>query len=162
MWRKIAYEALTSWQRKTLDLASEVLKNAYNPYSHFSVGAALAAVDGKFFGGANVENAAYGSVICAERSAIVSAYAQGSCSFKALAVIGRGKDYDLQDVITPCGGCRQMIHEAQDVSENKIIIVLSNTKKDKIVLTDIGTLLPYGFGPVALGIDISGFRNKHK
>lgn len=156
--RRTAYKALTDLQRKALDLASEVLENAYNPYSHFFVGAAIATVNGRFFSGVNVENAAYGSTICAERSAIVSAYSQGLYSFKAIAIIGRGKDYDLKSVITPCGACRQMIYEARDVSAGKIDIVLSSTKKDKIVITDIETLLPYGFGPTALGIDVSGFR----
>ncbi len=158
MWRKTVYAELTDLQKKALDLASEVLENAYNPYSNFFVGAVLATGNWNFFSGVNVENAAYGSTICAERSAIVSAYSQGVYSFAVLAIIGRGKDYDLKDAITPCGACRQMIHEAQDVSADRFAVVLSSTKKDQIVITDIKTLLPHGFGPAALGIDVSGYR----
>ncbi len=61
---------------------------AYAPYSHFSVGAALECADGTVFTGCNVENAAYGEAICAERTAVVKAVSEGYRSFRRIAVWG--------------------------------------------------------------------------
>ena len=68
--------------------ALEARRNAYVPYSHWAVGAALLAEDGTLFPGCNVENAAYGPTNCAERTALFSAVAQGKRRFTAIAVAG--------------------------------------------------------------------------
>jgi cytidine deaminase len=82
--------------------AVAIAERAYAPYSKFFVGAAVRARDGRVFEGVNVENAAYPLGICAERAVIAS------------AVVGGCRPGDLEEIAitaSPCGGCRQWIHE---------------------------------------------------
>ena len=92
--------------RELLTLAQKASEKAYVPYSHFPVGAALECEDGTVFTGCNVENAAYGSAICAERTAIVKAVSEGQTRFRRIAIWGNSKDY-----CWPCGACRQVMAE---------------------------------------------------
>lgn len=87
-----------------LQQAQHAAAQAYIPYSHYPVGAALLAEDGRVFTGCNIENASYPATICAERVALVKAVSEGVRSFRALAVVTR-------DGGTPCGVCRQMLSE---------------------------------------------------
>lgn len=86
------------------------------------------------------------------------ANSEGERKYASIAVIGRGKDFDTKDVTGPCGSCRQMLYEASQVSGTDLEIILSTTKKDKIVITTIKELLPLAFGPLDLGIDITEYR----
>jgi cytidine deaminase len=88
-------------------LATEAAKNSYSPYSGFRVGAALLCDDGSVITATNVENRSFGLTICAERSAIVSAIAQGKTKFSGLAISCPDADYP----VSPCGACRQVISE---------------------------------------------------
>lgn len=155
--QKTNYDALTAEQKLLLDKAEAVMPKAYNPYSGFFVGAALLTEDGIIVEGANVENAAYGSTICAERAAILRANAMGYRRFKAVAIIGKGEKFEATDVVAPCGSCRQMLFELHQISGKDLETILSNTKKDKIVISTIIELLPLGFGPKDLGIDVSKY-----
>ena len=92
--------------RELLTLAQEASTKAYAPYSGFTVGAALECGDGTVVTGCNVENAAYGECICAERTAVVKAVSEGKTSFRHIAVYGSGKSYCM-----PCGACRQVLSE---------------------------------------------------
>jgi cytidine deaminase len=86
--------------------AVKARKRAYAPYSHFAVGAALLAKNGRVYLGCNIENASYGLTICAERNAVWKAVSEGVTEFSAIAVTardGRGAP--------PCGSCRQVLHE---------------------------------------------------
>jgi len=140
--------------------AERAMKNAYNPYSNFFVGAALLTKDGKkIFSASNVENAAYGSTICAERAALVKANSEGSRLFQKLALIGKGKDFECEDVITPCGACRQMLYEFSSLNDKPLEVIMCNTRKDKIVVATIDELLPMAFGPKELGFDMEKLRN---
>ena len=121
-------------------LAFSMLERAYVPYSHFPVGAALLCADGAVFTGCNVENAAYGSCICAERTALVKAVSEGRRDFVKLAVAGRGEDY-----CWPCGACRQMLYEFAPG-----LTVLVARGDGEFVRTTLGELLPHGFGPSSL------------
>ena len=87
--------------------AMEAAKNAYAPYSHFRVGAALLLDDGSVVTGVNVENRSYGLTNCAERTAIFRAIAMGKKNFTAIAIAAPDADYP----IGPCGACRQVISE---------------------------------------------------
>ena len=82
--------------------AERAAANAYAPYSNYLVGAVVRARDGREFAGVNVENAAYPLGVCAEKSAIVAAVAAG-CRPGDLEAIGI--------TASPCGGCRQWLHE---------------------------------------------------
>jgi cytidine deaminase len=88
--------------RELVELADEAAQRAYAPYSNYLVGAVVRARDGREFAGVNVENAAYPLGVCAEKSAIVAAVAAG-CRPGDLEAIGI--------TASPCGGCRQWLHE---------------------------------------------------
>jgi len=120
--------------RKLLALANEARGNAYCPYSGFAVGAALLCADGSVFTGCNVENAAYGPSICAERTAIFKAISEGHRDFAKLAVTCES------DHCRPCGVCRQVMFEhAPDLE-----ILMGNPSGD-YVRTTARDLLPDGF-----------------
>ncbi len=127
--------------RELVDLAYAMLEKAYVPYSKFPVGAVLLCADGSVFAGCNVENAAYGSTICAERTALVKAVSEGhQGDFVRLAVVGNSSDY-----CWPCGACRQMLYEfAPDL---ELLVGKADRSFTKLKLSD---LLPHGFGPKAL------------
>ncbi|MDE1874222.1 MAG: cytidine deaminase [Candidatus Micrarchaeota archaeon] len=146
------------WDDKLLlDAAELAMRQAYNPYSKFSVGAAVLAKDGTIFTGANVENASYGNTICAERSAILNANAAGHRDIVALAVIAGGEKPNKGAPSFSCGACRQAEFEASQVSELDIRIITSNTDRSKISVMKISELLPFGFGPKDLKVDLSRF-----
>lgn len=124
-----------------LEVAKNARENAYVPYSHFKVGAAVLTSDGKIITGCNVENASYGLAICAERVAVFNAVSQGNTSFKAIAVIA-----DTEEPVPPCGACRQVLTEFS----REMIIIMANLK-DEIKRTTVGELLPYAFTPEKFG-----------
>ncbi len=156
--KNVEYNLLTTSQRELLQQAKLVMETAYNPYSRFYVGAALLSRDGQIITGSNVENAAYGSTICAERSALVRANAQGVRVISKVAVIGRGDKFDTTEVTGPCGSCRQMLYETAQISERDLEIIMATTKMDKIVIATIGELLPLAFGPKDLGIEVKKYQ----
>ena len=118
--------------------ALEMRDRAYTPYSHFNVGAALLCKDGSIYTGCNIENAAYGSTNCAERSAVFSAYSQGyrKEEIEALAIVT-----EADKLTTPCGACRQVLSE---LLKPETPIVLSNHLE--LAVTTIAELLPDSFG----------------
>ena len=123
-----------------VELAFTMLERAYVPYSKFPVGAALLCADGTVFTGCNVENAAYGSTICAERTALVKAVSEGRREFSALAVAGKSRDY-----CWPCGACRQMLYEFAP----GLTVLVARQDGDYVKLP-LKELLPHGFGPNSL------------
>lgn len=145
-------------QRQLLHAAAATMENAYVPYSHFKVGAAILTSDNRIITGANVENAAYASVIHAEQSAISNANSAGYRTFQAIAIIGRSENFDTIDTTAPCGMCRQLLFEFAQISGIDTKIILSTTKQDKIVVTTISQLLPGAFGPKDLEIDVRQYQ----
>jgi cytidine deaminase len=105
----------------------------YAPYSGFQVGAALVTQAGKIYTGCNVENVSLGLTICAERSAIAAAIAQGSKDFVAIAVVTAGKKPAV-----PCGACRQVLAEF-----NPSITILAATIDGKVQEFGLAELLPF-------------------
>ncbi len=152
------YQNLTNTEKELLDQAEKAMETAYNPYSHFYVGAAILSQDGRIVTGSNVENAAYGSTICAERAAILRANALGIRNFDKIAVIARGENFDSTEATGPCGSCRQMLYESAQVAGKNLEVITSTTKKDKIILATIKELLPLAFGPLDLGVDVKKYR----
>jgi cytidine deaminase len=92
--------------KKLFEAAQRAHDNAYAPYSKFRVGAAVLTSDGTIHGGCNVENSSYGLTLCAERSAIAQAVAQGHRKIAAVAIVA-----DTDEPCPPCGICRQAIAE---------------------------------------------------
>ena len=153
--RHISFEELTIEDQKLLKAARKTMERAYNPYSGFFVGAAALTQKGERVTGTNVETAAYGDSICAERVALLKANSLGygnQCI--AVAVITKNKDNPTTEVSAPCGSCRQMIYEFAQRSgvDQDFKIIMSTTDFDKIVVATIGDLLPMAFGPKDLGI----------
>ncbi len=119
--------------------ASEALQHSYSPYSKFRVGAALLAEDGQIFTGCNVENAAYGPSICAERTAIVKAVSEGVRKFKAIGVVCESAPGSW-----PCGVCRQVLSEF-----GTEIAIVVNLPDGKLESATISELLPHMFELIA-------------
>lgn len=99
--------------KQLLQKALEARRNAYAPYSDYLVGACLLGKDGQLFTGCNIENAAFGPSVCAERCAIFKAVSEGCRNFTAIAIVGGPKDTPEEDLAPayPCGVCRQVIAE---------------------------------------------------
>ena len=128
-----------------LNAALKVSANAYNKYSGFSVGAAVRTKSGKIYTGTNMENASYGLSICAEPAAIMSANSNGDFDIEAIAIVGGFKDVPDQQPPSPCGRCRQLIHEASQVSKVDIAVYCSTLSLNKTLVTTIEELLPFAF-----------------
>lgn len=121
--------------RELLNYARVAAENAYVPYSKFRVGAAIECSDGAVFTGCNVENAALGSTICAERTAACKAVSEGHRDFVRIAIWGEGENYCY-----PCGACRQFLSEfAKDME------VLCSKAGGRYVSYPLSKLMPYTF-----------------
>ena len=120
--------------QKLMDCAIKARENAYSPYSHFAVGAALLCEDGTLYEGCNIENAPYGLTNCAERTAIFKAVSEGYIKFKALAVVA-----DTEGPCAPCGACRQVM------AEFKIPLIIMGNLMGNIKIVTIEELLPFSF-----------------
>jgi len=122
--------------------AKKTRENAYAPYSHYKVGAAVYSDNGKIYVGCNVENISFPCGTCAEAGAIASMIAGGSEKIKAILVIADGKD-----LVYPCGACLQRIAELGD---DNTTVYLANMEKicQKYLLKD---LLPHNFKEEDLG-----------
>ena len=129
-----------------LQAALRVRENAYAPYSHFCVGAALLGADGVVYTGCNVENVSFGATNCAERTALFYAVSQGCRTFQAMAVVG-GPAGPIQAVCSPCGICRQVLNEFSDNMR-----VLCGQYGQDFDVVPLAELLPHSFGPEHLGV----------
>lgn len=122
-----------------MQAAWEVRRNAYAPYSHFQVGAAVLAEDGRIYTGCNVENAAFGATLCAERVAVGQAVAAGQRRLVAVAVVA-----DTPSPTTPCGTCRQVLSE---FASDTVVIVDNGKERWRFPLE---RLLPEAFSGAQL------------
>lgn len=125
---------LTQPDLALLAFAREAKEKAYAPYSDFQVGAAVYA-EGDIYQGVNVENAAYGSTLCAERGAVMAAVAAGARNIDALAVVG-----DSEAPTVPCGACRQVLAEF-----NPSMRVIMGGRTDEVMVMTLEELLPEAF-----------------
>lgn len=125
-------------KEELIGIAIEARSLAYVPYSHFKVGAALLTKDGRVYKGANIENASYGLSMCGERNAIYHAYMNG---VKKEDIAGLAIVADSEGPCSPCGACRQVIHELLPADTP---IYLSNLKGD-VKVTCPAELLPFAF-----------------
>lgn len=121
--------------------AEKARKMSYTPYSHFKVGAALLCRDGKVYSGCNIENAAYGPSMCAERTAIFKAVSEGERDFEAVAIVG-GKEGETADFCAPCGVCRQVMAE---FCREDFKILLGTPDNFKVY--SLKEILPFAFTP---------------
>ena len=146
-WRLPAGKDKCMTDEELVSLARNAAGKAYAPYSRFHVGCAVESVDGEVVTGANMENACYRLGICAEQSALTAAqHAFGLDRVARIAVVGGSGDI----VCTPCGGCRQAILEAAQLSGLDVEILCGNGDGSRIEQFTIGALIPNGFGPANL------------
>jgi cytidine deaminase len=124
---------------RLIQIALEARKNAYVPYSHYPVGAALLTESGKIFIGTNIENAAFSVTICAERTAIFKAVSEGERDLQAIAVVTKNGG-------TPCGSCRQVMAEFNP----NMKIYIADEHGKLIQETVLKEILPGYFGPESL------------
>ena len=126
-------------KKNLIETAIQARRWAYAPYSHYSVGAALLTASGRIYDGANVENAAYPTTMCAERVAVYKAVSEGERQFEAIAV-------GTKNGGSPCGSCRQVL--AEFGLETLVLIAdASGAVFSEIRLSD---LLPQAFTPKSL------------
>ena len=124
-----------------VELAKQARDRAYVPYSGFAVGAALLCKDGTLYQGCNIENAAYGPTMCAERTAFFKAVYDGQRDFEAIAVAGGRAGEEVSGLFPPCGVCRQVMREFCGL-DFKIYMAKEN---GEYVEQTLGELLPYSF-----------------
>ena len=126
-------------------MAREATQNSYAKYSRFYVGAALRLQDGRIVKGANQENAAFPSGLCAERTAIFAAQANDpEQPIIALAIAARNDHGFTQEPVTPCGSCRQVMLEIEDRYQSPVKILLYGTR-GIYVLKSTKDLMPLCF-----------------
>lgn len=129
-------------EKELCGMAINAMKNAYAPYSGYTVGAALLTENGRIFNGCNIENAAYSPTVCAERVAFFNAISSGERDFSAIAVAS-GKDGVINGSFPPCGVCRQVM--AEFCSPDFTVLVVTGT--DTYKKYSLKELLPEAFTP---------------
>ena len=145
-----SYDECTEVEKNLIDAAKEATSNAYAPYSNFRVGAALLLENGKIVTGNNQENAAYPSGLCAERTAVFYANAQyPDLKIEAIAVAAYYNGQFTNDLISPCGSCRQVLLEVESRYNSPVKILLY--KNGEVYMADsMSSLMPLSFTKDAL------------
>ena len=128
--------------KELYNLAKSAMDNSYSPYSNCKVGAALLCENGKTYTGTNIENAAFGPTVCAERVAVFKAVSEGEKNFSRIAVVG-GKNGIINGIFAPCGVCRQVLRE---FCNDDFEIILGETE-DSFKTVTLKDLLPLSFSP---------------
>jgi cytidine deaminase len=149
------YQLFSNWtdlpeqEQRLVDKAYEAMENAYAPYSEFKVGACALMDDGSFILGNNQENAAFPSGICAERVALFYAGANfPNKKVLTLCIVAKGDLMPASQLLSPCGGCRQVMLESENRQKQPIRVILVNQDGRTMVLDSVIQLLPFGFGRI--------------
>jgi cytidine deaminase len=138
-------EELADDDRQLVEKAIGATQNSYAPYSNFHVGACLRLADGREVIGANQENAAFPSGLCAERSAVFAAQSMfPEEAITALAIAARNENGLTSQPVSPCGACRQVILEMEDRYKQDVRILLYGTE-GVYVIPSVKSLLPLHF-----------------
>lgn len=133
-------------ERALAEAARQATYTSYSPYSHFCVGAAVLLSNGETICGSNQENAAFGAVSCAERTALFYAHAHfPTQAVKAIAIAARGTDGGFTpQPCAPCGICRQALMEAQKRAGAPIRVIMVG-RDNSYVVDGIESILPFAF-----------------
>jgi cytidine deaminase len=146
-------EELSAEDQELIISAKKAAKLAYAPYSRFMVGAAIRLESGRIVHGSNVENAAFPSGICAERTAIAGAVSNYPDDKPVAMAIAAITDGGLPaESVSPCGNCRQVIAEEEGRSGRQIRIILSGKNKIQVI-DSVGPLLPLQFNMDSLRVN---------
>ncbi|MFW6019252.1 MAG: cytidine deaminase [Bacteroidales bacterium] len=132
--------------QKLLELARNSTKTTYSPYSGYQVGAALRLYNGEIIQGSNQENAAYPSGLCAER--VAAFYASSNypgIAFETIAITASSDNFEIDNFITPCGACRQVLAEYENKAGKPIRIIMQGASGNILVVESVTHLLPFTF-----------------
>jgi len=137
---------LSEQEQQLVANAKSSLKTAYAPYSGFLVGASVLLENGEIINGSNQENVAYPSGLCAERVALFYAGARyPNIKVKTIAVSVLSKNFEVNDVISPCGACRQVMAEYEEKQEEAIKVILHSPTDEVLIANTVEDLLPFMF-----------------
>jgi len=126
--------------------AGKAADNAYAPYSHFNVGAAVLLENGAIIQGNNQENVAYPSGLCAERVALFSVGAHHpNIPVKAIAITAKSEHFDIDEPLAPCGACRQVMVEYEKKYGQNIRIILRGEEGKIHIINSVSDILPLSF-----------------
>lgn len=129
-----------------LTAARSALPHSYSPYSNFKVAAAARLADGTVVTGWNTENAAYPMCVCAEPATLAAAaHQRPGMAVVAMAVTVQSPSQRLNEPASPCGSCRQQLHEHESRFGTKIKLILRGEGGPVYVFGSAGDLLPFGF-----------------
>jgi len=149
----IGYDQFADWKelndsdQSLIESAREVMKNAYAPYSKFSVGAAALLSNGSVIKGSNQENIAYPSGLCAERVALFYAGANfPNEAVETLAIVAEGNLVPIETILSPCGSCRQVMVETELRQKKGYRVILVSQNHQVVVFKSAADLLPLAFG----------------
>lgn len=149
----IEYEEFAHWgelaqeDQELVKSSIEIADTAYAPYSQFKVGATLRLKSGKIVKGSNQENIAYPSGLCAERVALFYAGANyPGDEIDTICVIAKGNLVPIEQLLSPCGGCRQVMLETQNRQERDMRVILVSQNGITLVFNRVEDLLPLSFG----------------
>ena len=140
------FSELDTQEQELINNAKSVFQTAYAPYSGFIVGASILLENGKIINGSNQENVAYPSGLCAERVAIFYVGAKfPDIKIKTIAVSVLSKSFEVKDVISPCGACRQVMAEYEDKQGEPIKVILHSPTDQVLIANKVEDLLPFMF-----------------
>tara|TARA_B100000902_G_scaffold208105_2_gene198120 strand:+ start:21107 stop:21592 length:486 start_codon:yes stop_codon:yes gene_type:complete len=136
---------LNKIDQKLINSAKESIKTAYAPYSGFMVGASVLLDNNEIINGSNQENSAFPSGICAERVALFYASSRyPNIKINTIAISAIAQDFDVNEIVAPCGACRQVMAEYQQ-KQSSIIRVILNVNNDVLIIDKVDDLLPLMF-----------------
>ena len=137
---------LSKIDQELIEKAKDAFSTAYAPYSGFLVGASVLLENAKIISGNNQENVAYPAGLCAERVALFYAGAKyPEVGIKTIAISAKSKTFEIKDVVSPCGSCRQVMAEYQQKQDKDIRILLHSPNDDVLIADSVEDLLPFMF-----------------
>ena len=150
-YNEYSVDELSAWQENLIVRSVEAQVTSYSPYSHFKVGAAILLEDDSIVLGSNQENAAYPSGLCAERVAIFSCgVIHPAKKIKAIAISASTDKFDLNELLAPCGACRQSMLEYEHKQGEEIKILIKGVDDQVVEFGSVKDLLPIPFNCDAL------------
>ena len=139
-------EELSQSEQDLIANTQHAFSNAYAPYSGFLVGASVLLENGEIINGSNQENGAYPSGLCAERVALFYAGAKyPEVAIKTIAISAKSKTFEIDDVVSPCGACRQVMAEYQQKQGQDIRLLLHSPNDEVLIANSVDDLLPFMF-----------------
>ena len=146
LFTRAKLKELVKEDKDIINAARESFSNAYAPYSGFLVGSSILLENGKILNGSNQENVAYPSGLCAERVVLFYVGSQyPGIKIKTIAISAISKTFQIKDVVSPCGACRQVMAEYQQKQKDHIKILLHSENNDVLIFKSVEHLLPFMF-----------------